>query len=116
MLTVCATIATVTPLLAIALGSAGWPALLPVFFLVGATVAGRKVGFQSALLELAPAAQRATYAALNAVLILPVAFLSLAAGWLLQFISYQTLFVFAAIFIGAGAIVIYRWAHRSNMD
>ncbi|MFN2223540.1 MAG: MFS transporter [Candidatus Promineifilaceae bacterium] len=116
MLTVCATIATATPLLAIILGPAGWPALLPVFFLVGATVAGRKVGFQSALLELAPVAERSTYAALNAVLILPVAFLSLVAGWLLQYLSYAALFALAAAFIGTGAIVIHRWAHRSPAD
>jgi predicted MFS family arabinose efflux permease len=86
--------------------------MLPVFFLVGATVAGRKVGYQSALLELAPASERSTYAALNAVLILPVAFLSLAAGLFLQHWSYTALFMLASIFIGLGAIVIYRWAGR----
>jgi MFS family permease len=80
MLTFCAIIAAATPLLALAFGSFGWPALLLVFFLVGATIAGRKVGYQSALLELAPASERSTDAALHAVLILPVAFLSLAAG------------------------------------
>ena len=112
MLTFCAIIAAATPLLAIALASFGWPAMLPVFFLVGATVAGRKVGYQSALLELAPASERSTYAALNAVLILPVAFLSLAAGLFLQHWSYTALFMLASIFIGLGAIVIYRWAGR----
>ena len=113
MLTFCAVIAAAIPLLAIALSSFGWPALLPVFFLVGATVAGRKVGYQSALLELAPASERSTYAALNAVLILPVAFLSLAAGLFLQHWSYTALFMLASFFIGLGAIVIYRWAERS---
>jgi MFS family permease len=113
MLTFCAIIAAVTPLLAIALGTFGWLAMLPVFFLVGATVAGRKVGFQSALLELAPAAKRSTYAALNAVLILPVAFLSLAAGLFLQHFSYAALFVLASTFISLGAVVIHRWAAKS---
>ena len=113
MLFVCAVIATVTPILAIALGSAGWMALLPVFFLLGATVAGRKVGFQSALLEVAPETERATYAGLNTVLILPIAFLSLAAGLFLQQWSYDALFLFVAIFVGMGAIVIYRWALRA---
>jgi MFS family permease len=109
MLFVCAVTSTLTPLLAIALGSLNWQALLPVFFLAGATFDGRKVGFQSALLELAPTDQRATYAGLNAVLILPVAFLPLAAGLFLQHWSYTVLFLFAAIFIGAGAIIIRRW-------
>jgi hypothetical protein len=60
------------------------------------------------LLELAPAAERPTYAALNAVLILPVAFLSLAAGALLQRWSYPTLFLIAMVFIGIGALLTQR--------
>lgn len=94
-----------TPLLAILLGRVGWGGLLPVIFLGGATFDGRKVGFSSALLELAPAAERPTYSALNTVLILPVAFLSLVAGVLLQHWSYPTLFLIAASFIGAGALL-----------
>ncbi|HIE57726.1 MAG TPA: MFS transporter [Anaerolineales bacterium] len=110
MLTVCALVSTLNPLLAVALAPLGWPALGLVFFLAGATFNGRKVGFQSALLELAPVAERPTYAGLNAVLILPLAFFSLGAGFFLQQWSYRTLFVLAAIFIGTGAVVAYRWA------
>jgi predicted MFS family arabinose efflux permease len=109
MLLICAVNSTVTPLLAILLGLFDWPALLPVFFLAGASFDGRKVGFQSALLELAPENERATYAGLNAVLILPVAFLPLAAGLFLEQWSYTVLFLFAAAVIGTGAIVIRRW-------
>jgi len=109
MLFTCAVISTLTPLLAIVLGTLGWMALLPVFFLAGATFDGRKVGFQSALLELAPATERATYAGLNAVLILPVAFLPLVAGLFLQHWSYTTLFVFVAVFIGLGAVTVRWW-------
>ncbi|HEY72398.1 MAG TPA: MFS transporter [Thermoflexia bacterium] len=108
MLTVCALISTLTPLLAILLGRFGWVGLLPVIFLGGATFNGRKVGFNSALLELAPAVERPTYSALNAVLILPAAFLSLAAGVLLQHWSYPTLFLIAAVFIGMGALLTRR--------
>jgi hypothetical protein len=53
-----------------------------------------------------------TYAALNAVLILPVAFLPLAAGLFLQLWSYSTLFLFIAFFISLGAITVYRWEAR----
>ncbi|MCD4673723.1 MAG: MFS transporter [Anaerolineaceae bacterium] len=112
MLFFCAITSALTPLLAIALSPLGWMALLPVFFLVGATSDGRRVGFQSALLEVAPAAKRSTYAGLNTVLTLPVAFLSLAAGLFLQHWSYTALFLFAAIFIGIGAIIIHRWSTR----
>ena len=76
-----------------------------MIFLGGATFNGRSVGFNSALLELAPAAERPTYSALNAVLILPAAFLSLAAGVLLQYWSYPVLFLVAASFIGVGALL-----------
>jgi len=109
MLVFCAVVSTLTPLLAIGLAPLGWTALTLVFFLSGATFNGRKVGFQSALLELAPAAERPTYAGLNAVLILPLAFLPLLAGLFLQQWSYIMLFVIAAIFIGVGAIMAQRW-------
>jgi len=108
MLMVCATVSTLTPLLAIGLGQLGWQGMLPVIFLVGAIINGRSIGFSSALLELAPASERPTYSALDAVLILPVAFLSLVAGVLLQHWSYPALFLLAAGFIGAGA-VLTRW-------
>jgi len=112
MLVFCAIVSTLTPLLAILLAPLGWQALMLVFFLAGATFNGRKVGFQSALLELAPTAERPTYAGINAILILPLAFLSLGAGIFLQHWSYQALFIFAAIFIAAGAVLAGRWAKR----
>lgn len=109
MLLSCALLSTSVPLLAVLLSPLGWLALLPVFFLTGATVNGRVVGFQSALLELAPAAERGAYAGLNEALILPVAFLSLLAGMFLRQWSYTALFLLATAFIGAGAIVVGRW-------
>ncbi len=110
MLVCCSLVSTLTPLLAIALAPLGWPYLTLVFFLAGATFNGRSVGFQSALLELAPAAKRATYAGINAILVLPLAFLSLGAGLFLRGFSYTTLFIIAAVFIAAGAVVARRWA------
>ena len=103
MLTACALTSTAAPLLAIALGPLGWWGLLPTFFLAGAAFNGRRVGFQSALLELAPATERPTFAALNAVLILPVAALPLLAGLLLQDWSYVTLFALTAGVVSLGA-------------
>lgn len=116
MLFFCAVTSTLTPILAVLLSPLGWPGLMVVFFLAGATFNGRRVGFQSALLELAPAAERPTYAGINAVLILPLAFLSLGAGILLQQWSYTSLFIFAAIFIGAGAFLAWRWAANVQND
>jgi hypothetical protein len=104
MLTVCALTSTAAPLLAIALSSLGWWGLLPTFFLAGAAFNGRRVGFQSALLELAPATERPTFAALNAVLILPVAVLPLLAGLFLQDWSYLALFALTAGAVSLGVV------------
>ena len=104
MLTACAVTSTGAPLLAIALGSLGWWGLLPTFFLAGAAFNGRRVGFQSALLDLAPATERPTFAALNAVLILPLAVLPLLTGLFLQEWSYVALFALTAGFVGLGAV------------
>jgi MFS family permease len=108
MLATCAVTSMLTPLSAILLGRFGWGGLLPVIFLAGATFNGRGVGFSSALLELAPAAERPTHYALNTVLILPMAFLPLIAGALLQHWSYPTLFLVTAMFIGMGALLTRR--------
>ena len=110
MLFICAVISAMTPLVVVVLGSFNWLAMMPIFFFAGAVFNGRKVGFQSALLEVSPAAERSTYTGLNAVLTLPVAFLSLLAGLLLQYWSYSMLFFIASVFIGVGAVVIYRWS------
>ncbi|GAB4572261.1 MAG: hypothetical protein Kow0077_11180 [Anaerolineae bacterium] len=109
MLATCATLAAITPLLALALGAiAGWRALWLVYLLVGATFSGRTVGFSSALLEVAPATERPTYTALNAVLTLPIALLPLLAGMLLQRQPYTVLFGLVAAFVALGAI----WTRR----
>ncbi len=107
MLSVCAALSALTPLLAIGLGQLGWTGVLPVLFLAGATLNGRDVGFSSALLELAPGAQRPTYSALNTWLMLPAAFLPLAAGALLQQWSYPAIFLLTMAFVSAGAALAW---------
>ncbi len=114
MLFVCATLSTLTPVLAVALSSLGWMGLLPVFFLAGATSNGRNVGFNSALLKLSPAAERPTYTALDTVLILPLAFLPLIAGLLLLGWSYPTLFLIVAAFVASGALLARRLPERGE--
>jgi len=108
MITFCAVTSALTPVLAILLGGFGWMALFPVFFLAGATFNGRQVGFNSALLELAPTSERPTYAGVNAMLVLPIAFLPLLAGVLLGWWSYQLLFFFVAVFVALGALMTRR--------
>jgi len=59
---------------------------------------------------LAPAPERSTYAALNSVLIIPIAFLSFIGGLFLREFSYTAFFIITAIFVAAGAVVAWRWA------
>ncbi len=109
MLRICAIISTVTPLIAITSRSLGWISMLLVFFLAGAFINGRSVGFQSALLDIAPPAERATYAALDGVMVLPISFLPFFAGLFLQHFSYTALFVIVSLFVGTGAFIIQQW-------
>ncbi len=108
MLAVCATISTMAPILAVLLSGLGWLGLLPTFFLIGAALDGRRVGFYTGLLELAPEVERPTYSALNEVLATPIAFLPLLAGVLLQSVPYHALFLGVAVFIATGAL----WTRR----
>ena len=71
MVLVCVGFAVATPIVALLAGVVGWPLYTLVFVLVGANTGGRKVGFQSALLESAPAAQRSSYTAVYALMSLP---------------------------------------------
>lgn len=98
------------------LGALSWQGVLAVFLLARATYNGRVVGYQGALLELAPSNERGTIAGVNEAMILPVAFLSLAARILLQYWSFETLFLLAAPFIGAGALVLWRWMARKKPE
>jgi predicted MFS family arabinose efflux permease len=114
MLAVCATLSALTPLLAVELGFLGWVGMLPVIFLGGATTNGRSVGFSSALLEIAPAGERPTYSALDAVLILPVAVLPLVAGVFLQHWSYRALFLLTVGFVSLGAVLTRQLPPRAR--
>jgi MFS family permease len=114
MLAICATLSALTPLLAIGLGGLGWVGILPILFLVGATSNGRNVGFSSVLLELAPPDERPTYSALNTWLMLPAAFLPLAAGALLQHWAYPVIFALTSAFVGVGAALAWSISRRGQ--
>ena len=116
MIAFCAITSAVTPILAVLLGSFGWKMLFIVFFLAGATFNGRQVGFNSALLELAPSTERPTYTGVNAVLALPVAFLPVLGGILLGWWSYQMLFVLVAVLVAMGAFMTRKLPSRLEIE
>ncbi len=60
------------------------------------------------MLALAPEGERPTYTAVDTVLILPLAFLPLIAGLLLQRWSYWMLFLLVAAFVASGAMLTRR--------
>jgi MFS family permease len=109
MIQVCVSLAVLAPLLGLASLQLGWPLLVVVMFLVGATQTGRKVGFSAALLEVAPAERRATWGATYALLGLPVAAMPLLGGLLAAWTSYEVLFALTAVLLTAALVVVSRW-------
>ncbi len=110
MLVVYVWFATATPVLGLLAGILGWLVLLPAAMLVGATMGGRRVGFQSALLEEAPASRRSSYAAVYALMGLPVAIMPLVGGWIAERWSFSTLFTVTSLAMLAAAVVVRSWA------
>ena len=109
MIQVCVTMAILAPLLGVASLRLGWPLLVVVMLLVGATQTGRKVGFSAALLEIAPPERRATWGATYALLGLPVAAMPLMGGLLVAWTSYEVLFALTAVLLAGALVVVTRW-------
>lgn len=116
MLAVCASVSMLSPLIAVLGAHWGWRGLLPAVLVAGAAFSGRTVGFNTALLELAPPAQRPTYSATNRTLVLPIAFLPLMAGLWLEHGSYTSLFLLCALMLAFGAILAWRWAAADDVE
>jgi MFS family permease len=109
MLLVCVIVSALTPLVALCAWVVGWPILVFVAGLVGATTAGRGVGFSSALLEIAPAERRPTYAATYALLGLPVAAMPLIGGIIVKWLSFEALFGLTALLLVCAVEVVRQW-------
>ncbi|MBN2799521.1 MAG: MFS transporter [Deltaproteobacteria bacterium] len=116
MILVCVGLASTTPFLALWALHLGWPALVGVLFLAGATQGGRKVGFAAALLEEAPPARRGAYGATYALLGLPVALLPLLGGVLAAWSSFEVLFALTGGLLVLSLGVVGPWALRDGRD
>ena len=79
-----------------------------VFLLNGAIWGGMWLGFTNYILEIAPDDIRPLFLGLQATLSAPTIIVPMLGGWLLNMVSYQTLFVLAA---GAGLIGV-AYVHR----
>ena len=117
MILACVIVATLTPLLALLAPTIGWQVLVVATGLTGATTTGKIVGYSSAVLELAPADRRSSYAGTFALLSLPTAFMPLIGGAIASATSFQTLFVVTACALVIAVAVVWWWNRdRSDSD
>jgi len=99
---------------ALALGLIGLPSNLAtaayavVFALLGALQSGRRIGFDNFVLEIATPEMRATCVALQNTLLAPITILPLAAGFLIDRLSFEVVFGAEAILLGAGLLILFR--------
>ena len=94
------------------LGALVFPFLTPgqwyfavLFFLMGVSGAGLRLGYSTFLLDISPPLKRLTYIGFINTTIAPVLFLPTIAGAIVDIISYQVLFGMSAL---AGAFALYR--------
>lgn len=89
------------------------PDLLPmayalVFVLLGAMLSGLRIGYNNFILEMASPEMRATCVALQNTLIAPVTLFPLAAGFLIQELSFLLVFGGEIILLGLGLLISLR--------
>ena len=94
------------------LGVLAFPFLMPgqwyfavLFFLMGVSGAGLRLGYSTFLLDISPPLERLTYIGFINTTIAPVLFLPILAGAIVDIISYQVLFGMSAL---AGGLAVYR--------
>jgi len=76
-----------------------------LFILVGFFIAGRKIGITNFILDIAPPKDRPTYISLNGTFVLPVTIFPLIGGIIVQYISYNFLFIITMVAILFGFIL-----------
>jgi len=79
-----------------------------VFFLIGVSLAGINLGFNSYILDICPADERPTYLGFMSTFLSPAMLLSAVGGFVIERTSYAALFGMA---VAAGAGALY-FAHR----
>ena len=95
------------PLLALLAPGISTALFVPVFFFLGATISGMRLGYSNFILEMAPLGLRPTCVALQNTLLTPVALLPLAVGGVLQVISYPTLLGIGLVIMTANLIMTF---------
>ncbi len=92
----------VVPLIALVITSRLSLLFILLFIVEGFFMAGRNIGNTNFLLDMAPPKDRPTYVSLNGTLTFPVSLFPLIGGIIIQYVSYNFLFMITSsvIFIG----------------
>jgi MFS family permease len=109
MILSCVVVSAITPVVALLAWVVGWQILVLVIGLMGATTAGRSIGFTSALLEIAPADRRAIYTATYALTYVPLAVMPLLGGAIAEVFSFKILFILTALAMLTSVAVVWKW-------
>jgi len=101
---ICLFMAAVTPLIAVFITPLNPLYFSIVFILAGSGMNARQVGFNTQLLELAPAEKRPTYRGIMGTAIALTAPLPFLAGAIIEMFSFQAAFFFTAVLMFVGVI------------
>ncbi len=114
VLRACLALGAAMPLLALAL-AAFWPAGYVVIFVVlGAAISSRNLAYNNVLVDIAPAALRATYTGVVGTLTAPSLLLPMLGGSLISLFGYRDVFLLVALSLAAAAATLGRTSHLGD--
>jgi len=108
VLRVCLWLGAGMPLLGLALAAFAPGAYFIVFVFLGAAISSRNIAYNNVLVDLAPAALRATYTGIVGTLTAPTLFLPLIGGSLIAWLGYPGVFIVVAVSLGLAAVTLGR--------
>ncbi len=112
----CIILGSLNPLLAIFL-SLFQPSLFGiVFFFVGFTISGRKIGFEPYLLDIAPTNQRIEYLGIRGSLNILVIILPLISALLIKYLGYYFTFITVSIVMMLAAYILSKTKNNQYID
>jgi len=83
-----------------------------IFFLLGVTIQGIWLGLPNALLDISPEEKRPTYVGFMNTMTAPVLFLPIIGGLLIDYISFNILFIFSLL----ASIIAFYFAMKLNIE
>jgi MFS family permease len=103
---ICILLGATNPILAILLGSFGPIGFSVVFFIIGFTISGRRIGFEPTLLSLTPDAKRMEYLGIRGTLNIFIVVLPLLGAFFINTIGFESTFIIVSIVMIIAAILL----------